>query len=99
MESLRDRNIIYRDLKPENVMLDGQGYLKLIDFGLAKKLPSGETRTYTSRGTPSYMAPEAIRGKKGYGIEADLWSLGVCHYEFMCNKYPFGDELDDPTDI
>merc|ERR1719346_486657 len=98
LEELADRNIVYRDLKPENVMLDQQGYLKLIDFGIAKKLEEGKSRTFTMIGTPHYMAPEVMRGH-GYGTPVDLWSLGVMQYEFVCGYLPFADELDDPTDV
>mmetsp|Transcript_35615 Transcript_35615/g.83287 ORF Transcript_35615/g.83287 Transcript_35615/m.83287 type:complete len:943 (-) Transcript_35615:217-3045(-) len=98
LESLQDRNIVYRDLKPENVMLDAQGYLKLIDFGIAKKLEEGKTRTFTMIGTPHYMAPEVMRGH-GYGTEVDIWSLGVMQFEFVCGLLPFADELDDPTEV
>eukprot|EP00929_Paragymnodinium_shiwhaense_P000103 TRINITY_DN10025_c0_g1_i1.p1 TRINITY_DN10025_c0_g1~~TRINITY_DN10025_c0_g1_i1.p1 ORF type:complete len:916 (+),score=253.81 TRINITY_DN10025_c0_g1_i1:120-2867(+) len=98
LEELSDRNIVYRDLKPENVMLDQQGYLKLIDFGIAKKLEEGKSRTFTMIGTPHYMAPEVMRGH-GYGTEVDLWSLGVMFFEFVCGYLPFADELDDPTEV
>lgn len=98
LESLQDRNIVYRDLKPENVMLDAQGYLKLIDFGIAKKLEEGKSRTFTMIGTPHYMAPEVMRGH-GYGTEVDIWSLGVMLFEFVCGYLPFADELDDPTEV
>jgi len=98
LEELADRCIVFRDLKPENVMLDHQGYLKLIDFGIAKKLDEQKMRTFTMIGTPHYMAPEVMRGH-GYGTEADLWSLGVMMYEFVCGRLPFADELDDPTSV
>jgi len=98
LEELGDRNIVYRDLKPENVMLDQQGYLKLIDFGIAKKLEDGKSRTFTMIGTPHYMAPEVMRGQ-GYSTEVDLWSLGVMLFEFVCGYLPFADELDDPTEV
>lgn len=98
LEELSDRNIVYRDLKPENVMLDAQGYLKLIDFGIAKKLEEGKNRTFTMIGTPHYMAPEVMRGH-GYSTEVDLWSLGVMLFEFVCGYLPFADELDDPTEV
>mmetsp|Transcript_54411 Transcript_54411/g.99642 ORF Transcript_54411/g.99642 Transcript_54411/m.99642 type:complete len:1016 (+) Transcript_54411:77-3124(+) len=93
LEALHDRNVVYRDLKPENIMLDQQGYLKLIDFGTAKKLDRSCPRTYTQVGTPHYMAPEVIRGK-GYGIEVDVWALGVILYELMCGYLPFGDDIE-----
>lgn len=95
LEHLHDREIIYRDLKPENVMIDEQGYPRLIDFGTAKII---ESRTYTIVGTPHYMAPEIITGK-GYDYTADYWSLGVVLFEFMCGGVPFGEEEEDPYEI
>jgi cGMP-dependent protein kinase len=92
---LHERDIVYRDLKPENIMVDEQGYLKLIDFGTAKFVNG---RTFTIVGTPHYMAPEVIVGK-GYGLNVDLWSLGVILYEFLCGGVPFGEEEDDPYAI
>jgi cGMP-dependent protein kinase len=65
MEFLHTNHIIYRDIKPENVMVDSKGYIKLIDMGTAKNLKNKSGRTFTIIGTPHYMAPEIIRGK-GY---------------------------------
>jgi cGMP-dependent protein kinase len=90
-EHLHERDIVYRDLKPENVMVDEEGYPKLIDFGTARIV---EGRTYTMIGTPHYMAPEVILGK-GYGISADYWSLGIMIYEFICGGVPFGESESD----
>mmetsp|Transcript_114831 Transcript_114831/g.364946 ORF Transcript_114831/g.364946 Transcript_114831/m.364946 type:complete len:931 (-) Transcript_114831:109-2901(-) len=98
LEALNDRDIVYRDLKPENVMLDAQGYLKLIDFGSAKKLESSCLRTFTMVGTPHYMAPEVMRGK-GYGTEVDIWALGVILYELVCGYLPFGDNCENTGDV
>jgi cGMP-dependent protein kinase len=92
LEYLHDRNIVYRDLKPENVMIDAQGYPKLIYFGTAKVI---DTRTYTIVGTPHYMAPEIIVGK-GYDGKVDYWALGCILFEFMCGGVPFGEEEEDP---
>ena len=60
---LRELNVIYRDLKPENLVIDHSGYLKLIDFGLSKVLTAADGRTWTLCGTPHFMAPEIIRGR------------------------------------
>ena len=97
------RNIIYRDLKPENVMVSEDGYIKLIDMGTCKKIKekastTGVNKTFTIIGTPNYMAPEIISGK-GYSYTVDLWSLGVVLYEFMAGFVPFGEEAEDPYEI
>ncbi|CAD8079837.1 unnamed protein product [Paramecium sonneborni] len=99
-EYLHHQNIIYRDIKPENFMVDDKGFLKLIDLGTAKiiKGKQGIIRTYTIIGTPHYMAPEIICGK-GYNCLVDLWSIGICLYEFMCGMVPFGEEAEDPYEI
>ncbi len=98
LEYLRDQWIVYRDLKPENVMLDQRGYVKLIDFGLARKLDSREGRTYTLVGTAQFMAPEVALGK-GFSTYADTWALGVCAFEFMVGRLPFGEDTDNQLEI
>jgi serine/threonine protein kinase len=86
-EYLHSKNFIYRDLKPENVVIDGQGHIKLIDFGFAKRLHSSTNakhhyRAYTNCGTVGYTAPEVLMSL-GASFEADIWSLGVMIAEMI----------------
>lgn len=90
-EHLQDRSIVYRDLKPENLMVDFRGFLKLIDFGSAKVV-TGRTRTVI--GTPQFMAPEIVLGK-AYSSSVDMWSLGVLLYDMLCGGVPWGEGQED----
>lgn len=72
-----------------------------MDLGTSKILKGNHgigNRTFTIIGTPHYMAPEIICGK-GYNCLADLWSTGICLFEFMCGMVPFGEDAEDPYDI
>jgi len=69
--------------------LDQHGYLKIIDFGVAERVRNG--RLHAVKGTPLFMAPEVIKPTRGYTTTADLWSLGICIYDFMVGQFPFGD--------
>jgi hypothetical protein len=75
---MHERGVIYRDLKPENLLITENGYLKVADLGLAKAIPDGVT--YTMCGTPVYMAPEMLLSS-GHGAPADAWSIGIMIYE------------------
>ncbi|XP_049619653.1 cGMP-dependent protein kinase 1 [Syngnathus scovelli] len=84
---LHARNVVYRDVKPENVLLDERGYAKLVGSRCMKKIDVGK-KTYTFCGTPGYMAPEVIFNK-GHSVAADFWSLGVFMFELLTGGLPF----------
>ena len=90
LQYLHDKDIIYRDLKPENILLDEKGYLRLADFGMAKKLEYSK-KALSFCGTPEYLAPEIIKGE-GYDINIDWWSLGIIFFEMLCGFPPFYDD-------
>ena len=92
-EYMHSSDYIYRDLKPENLLLDRTGYLKITDFGFAKRVAF---KTYTLCGTPEYIAPEVLLNK-GHGKGVDWWTLGILLFEMMAGQPPFVD--DDPMGI
>jgi serine/threonine protein kinase len=86
-EYMHFKDLIYRDLKPENVLVTETGYVKLTDFGFVKKMKPWE-RTYTLCGTPEYIPPEVILNT-GHGRAADWYTLGIFLYELMVGRPPF----------
>jgi cGMP-dependent protein kinase len=95
LDYLQKKFIAHRDIKPSNIMIDYNGYLKMIDFGTAKILTD---YTSTIIGTPHYIAPEILQGR-GYSLSCDFWSLGICMYEIFYGKYPFGNYANEVIEI
>ena len=98
IEYLHKNKMLYRDLKPENVLIDTNGHIKLTDFGLSKIIQKPKEKAYTICGTPQYLAPEVL-SDKGYDCTVDWWSLGCVLYELLIGRSPFrillGDSLNE----
>ena len=84
---LHENGVTYRNLKPENVVMDAKGYLKLTDFSYAKRLMGAETST-TICGNPEYMAPEMVLSKP-YNRAVDFWAFGIFLFELLTRSTPF----------
>lgn len=84
---LHKRHYCYRDLKPENLMVDNNGYVRMVDLGFAKLVPPGH-KTWTFCGTPEYIPPEII-SNTGHNYAADYWSLGILIFELLSKRTPF----------
>lgn len=98
LDALHNRGIIYRDFKPNNIILDNEGHVKLIDFNLCKTgVKSYSERTYSFCGTIAYMPPEIIN-RKGYGKAVDWYSLGVVLYEMLFGIPPYFDKSPKVTE-
>ncbi|KFQ97637.1 RAC-beta serine/threonine-protein kinase, partial [Opisthocomus hoazin] len=88
LEYLHSRDVVYRDIKLENLMLDKDGHIKITDFGLCKEGITDGATMKTFCGTPEYLAPEVLEDND-YGRAVDWWGLGVVMYEMMCGRLPF----------
>ena len=88
LEYIHKQGVAYRDLKPENVLIDIDGHIKLADFGLSKNLPTPDSLTNSFCGSPEYMSPEMLMGY-GHGISVDYYSLGAILFEMLTGLPPF----------
>ena len=86
LEYLHSKNVVYRDLKPENVLIDIDGHIKLADFGLAKEMKQHE-RTFSFCGSPEYMCPEILNWE-GHDFKVDIYTLGAVLYEMLTGLPP-----------
>ena len=96
LEVLHAKNIIHRDIKLENILLDSEGHLKLTDFGLSKLLKNEQT--FTACGTPFYIAPEVVY-REGHDQTADWWSVGCLMFAMLEGIFPFKIDFSRPFKI
>jgi eukaryotic-like serine/threonine-protein kinase len=94
LEYAHKNRVVHRDIKPGNIMVNSEGVVKVVDFGIARLVDFSRTHTNMMIGTPAYMAPELFRKKKA-DERTDIWAVGITFYELLCYQRPFtGDGYD-----
>jgi serine/threonine protein kinase len=91
LEYAHKNRVVHRDVKPGNIMVNSDGIVKVVDFGIARLIDFSRTHTNMMIGTPAYMAPELLRKKKA-DARSDIWAVGVTFYELVCYQRPFTGE-------
>jgi serine/threonine protein kinase len=94
LEYLHSKNILYRDLKPSNILLEASGHLKLCDFGISKMLHSSLDENVSFCGSPEYMCPEMLQGQN-YDFKLDIYSLGALMHEMLIGAPPYFQSADE----
>ena len=89
----KNLKVIHRDIKPQNILIDQNGVVKIADFGVSGKMEHTADWKNTWAGTMMYMAPERILGEK-YQADSDLWSLGLTLYQCAMGQFPFEEFLE-----
>jgi serine/threonine protein kinase len=93
LDYAHNQGVVHRDIKPANIMMLADGRVKVTDFSIAQVVDASQTRTGVILGTPSYMSPEQVNGKRTDG-RSDLFSLGIVAYELLSGARPFwGDSM------
>jgi serine/threonine protein kinase len=93
LEHLHAHNVVYRDLKLENLLMDMDGHVRLSDFGLSARLRSDSDRVHSLSGTAGYLAPEILRNNgEGHGKSVDVWAFGVMMFILLLHESPFYSE-------
>ena len=88
---MHERNIVFRDIKPENILVDMDGHIRIADFGLSKIIEENE-KSHSFCGSPEYLSPEMLQSMEGHDRRIDIYSLGVLLYEMLTGLPPFFDE-------